>query len=134
MVAKVKVSAKKVDNGILVVASNTSDYSIEDICVTVDAGNSITEKGNIKSVSAHGKAQTLISPQTEFELICGKDNNSCPIHLNVLTCSELGYINNDGEGLKNNLSSFLFVRNIWDTYHPKFELVNYSNNTLLILT
>lgn len=126
LVAKVKVSAKKVDNGILVVASNTSDYSIEDICVTVDAGNSITEKGNIKSVSAHGKAQTLISPQTEFELICGKDNNSCPIHLNVLTCSELGYINNDGEGLKNNLSSFLFVRNIWDTYHPKFELVNYS--------
>lgn len=126
LVAKVKVSAKKVDNGILVVASNTSDYTIEDICVTVDAGNSITEKGNIKSVSAHGKAQTLISPQTEFELICGKDNNSCPIHLNVLTCSELGYINNDGEGLKNNLSSFLFVRNIWDTYHPKFELVNYS--------
>lgn len=126
LVAKVKVSAKKTDKGILVVASNTSDYTIEDICVTVDAGNSITEKGNIKSVAAHGKTQALISPQTEFELICGKDNNSCPIHLNVLTCSELGYINNDGEGLKNNLSSFLFVRNIWDTYHPKFELVNYS--------
>lgn len=126
LVAKVKVSAKKTDKGILVVASNTSDYAIEDICVTVDAGNSIIEKGIIKSVAAHGKAQTLISPQTEFELVYGKDNNSCPVHLNVLTCSELGHINNDGEGLKNNLSNFLFVRNISDTYHPKFELVNYS--------
>ena len=126
LVAKVKVSAKKTDKGILVVASNTSDYAIEDICVTVEAGNSISEKGVIKSVAAHGMSQTLISPQTEFELVYGKDNNSCPIHLNVLTCSELGYINNDGEGLKNNLSSFLFVRNIWDTYHSKFELVNYS--------
>ena len=126
LVAKVKVSAKKTEKGILVVASNTSDYAIEDICVTVDAGNSIIEKGVIKSVAAHGKAQTLISPQAEFELVYGKDNISCPVHLNVLTCSELGYINNDGEGLKNNLSSFLFVRNISDTYHPKFELVNYS--------
>lgn len=126
LVAKVKVSAKKTDKGILVVASNTSDYTIEDICVTVDAGNSITEKGNIKSVAAHGKTQALIRPQTEFELISGKDNNSCHVHLDVLSCSALGYINNDGEGLKNNLSSFLFVRNIWDTYHPKFELVNYS--------
>ena len=126
LVAKVKVSAKKTEKGILVVASNTSDYAIEDICVTVDAGNSIIEKGVIKSVAAHGKAQTLISPQAEFELVYGKDNSSCPVHLNVLTCSELGYINNDGEGLKNNLSSFLFVRNISDTYHPKFELVNYS--------
>lgn len=126
LVAKVKVSAKKTDKGILVVASNTSDYAIEDICVTVDAGNSIIEKVVIKSVAAHGKAQTLISPKTEFELISGKDNNSCHVHLDVLSCSALGYINNDGEGLKNNLSSFLFVRNIWDTYHPKFELVNYS--------
>lgn len=126
LIAKVKVCAKKTDKGILVVASNTSDYAIEDICVTVDAGNSIIEKGVIKSVAAHGNAQTLISPQTEFELVYGKDNNSCPVHLDVLTCSDLGYINNDGEGLKNNLSSFLFVRNIWDTYHPKFELVNYS--------
>lgn len=126
LVAKIKVSAKKTGKGILVVASNTSDYAIEDLCVTVDAGNSIIEKGFIKSVAAHGRAQTLISPQTEFELVYGKDNNSCPVHLNVLTCSELGYINNDGEGLKNNLSSFLFVRNISDTYHPKFELVNYS--------
>ena len=122
LVAKVKVSAKKTDKGILVVASNTSDYTIEDICVTVDAGNSIIEKGIIKSVAAHGKAQALISPQSEFELI----GDSCPIHMDVLTCSELGYINNDGDGLKQNLSSFLFVRNIWDTYHPKFELVNYS--------
>lgn len=122
LVAKVKVSAKKTDKGILVIAANTSDYTIEDICVTVDAGNSITEKGNIKSVAAHGKAQALISPQSEFELI----GDSCPIHMDVLTCSELGYINNDGDGLKQNLSSFLFVRNIWDTYHPKFELVNYS--------
>lgn len=126
LVAKVKVSAKKTDKGILVIAANTSDYTIEDICVTVDAGNSITEKGNIKSVAAHGKTQALIRPQTEFELISGKDNNSCHVHLDVLSCSALGYINNDGEGLKNNLSSFLFVRNIWDTYHPKFELVNYS--------
>ena len=126
LVAKVKVSAKKTDKGILVIAANTSDYTIEDICVTVDAGNSITEKGNIKSVAAHGKTQALIRPQTEFELISGKDNNSCHVHMDVLSCSALGYINNDGEGLKNNLSSFLFVRNIWDTYHPKFELVNYS--------
>lgn len=122
LVAKVKVSAKKTDKGILVIAANTSDYTIEDICVTVDAGNSIIEKGIIKSVAAHGKAQALISPQSEFELI----GDSCPIHMDVLTCSELGYINNDGDGLKQNLSSFLFVRNIWDTYHPKFELVNYS--------
>lgn len=122
LVAKVKVSAKKTDKGILVIAANTSDYTIEDICVTVDAGNSIIEKGIIKSVAAHGKAQALISPQSEFELI----GDSCPIHMDVLTCSELGYINNDGDGLKQNLSSFLFVRNIWDTYHPKIELVNYS--------
>ena len=122
LVAKVKVSAKKTDKGILVIAANTSDYTIEDICVTVDAGNSIIEKGIIKFVAAHGKAQALISPQSEFELI----GDSCPIHMDVLTCSELGYINNDGDGLKQNLSSFLFVRNIWDTYHPKFELVNYS--------
>lgn len=69
LVAKVKVSAKKTDKGILVIAANTSDYTIEDICVTVDAGNSIIEKGIIKSVAAHGKEQALISPQSEFELI-----------------------------------------------------------------
>lgn len=34
LVAKVKVSAKKTDKGILVIAANTSDYTIEDICVT----------------------------------------------------------------------------------------------------
>lgn len=128
LVAKVKVSAKKTDKGILVVASNTSDYAIEDICVTVDAGNSMTEKGNIKLVAAHGKAQTLISPQSTWELVRAAGDNTCPASLDVLTCSELGYINNDGDGLKKNISCFLFVRNIEHTYHPKIELVNFSKH------